>query len=120
MLGFVLKWCGFVMPHVEGKPTPPLSVSIVFHMLVGGVGMGLIGFMSLLFGALGTLLLQGPTIGTGYSSHSYSSSTDTARFWIIIIIIIGVCNALYNTYKMVHYISNILVSQAEYMVENVS
>lgn len=121
-LGFVLKWFGFVMPHVEGKSSPPLSVSIVFHMMVGGVGMGLIGFVSLLFGTLGSLLLHGPSIGTGYSSSSSSSpsSTDTARFWIIIIIIIGVCNALYNTYKMVQYISNTVVSQAEYMVENVS
>ncbi len=86
--------------------------------------MGLVGLLSLVAGIIGALFTHG---GGGQWSGGWGSggggggraSDDCAKFWIVLLLILGVCKVLYSTYHVVLMLTETVLSKAEYLVENI-
>ena len=79
-------------------------------MYLGCIGVCTIGFISLLLGSL---------VGNITLNISSISSNNEMIFMLIIILVIGFFKSLHLIYNSILYITENMVSKAEYMIENI-
>jgi hypothetical protein len=109
---------GILSVHIMGIDVSKLTIQqtwsfyAIYHMIFGAVCLACCGFISLLCSGLFFVLCNAPV-------YYGQPSKNTIGIFIILFLLLGVANILYNMYKIISSLTKYILSKVEYHIENV-